>query len=72
MMKQLGYGSGYQYDHDAPAGFSGQNYFPEGMDRARYYAPTRNGAEAELEKRSLNLAELRKGCEIVRELVPSG
>lgn len=59
LMKSEGYGAGYQYDHNFDDSFSGQNYFPEGMDRARYYAPTRNGAEAELEKRSLNLADLR-------------
>ena len=35
LMKDLGYGKGYDYDHDAPEGFSGQNYFPDGMERRR-------------------------------------
>ena len=39
LMKELGYGKGYAYDHDAEDGFSGQNYFPEGMERQTFYAP---------------------------------
>lgn len=39
LMKQQGYGDGYQYDHDAPDAFSGQNYFPDDMARENYYAP---------------------------------
>src|SRR5271170_5640312 len=37
LMKNLGYGAGYQYDHDAEGGFSGQNYFPDDMARQQFY-----------------------------------
>jgi len=39
LMKNLGYGAGYQYDHDAEGGFSGQNYFPDDMTRQQFYTP---------------------------------
>ena len=51
LMKDLGYGSGYAYDHDAEEGFSGQNYFPDGMDRERFYSPVERGFEREIKKR---------------------
>jgi putative ATPase len=51
LMKQLGYSDGYQYDHDAEAGFSGQNYFPDGMPRQRFYQPAERGFERDLQKR---------------------
>lgn len=51
MMKELGYGSGYAYDHDAEDGFSGQNYFPDDMPRAQYYQPVERGFEREIVKR---------------------
>jgi len=51
LMKDLGYGSGYAYDHDADEGFSGQNYFPDGMDRQRFYNPVERGFEREIRKR---------------------
>lgn len=51
LMKQEGYGAGYAYDHDAGDGFSGQNYFPEEMDRAHYYQPVERGFEREVKKR---------------------
>ena len=41
LMKELGYGAGYEYDHDAEDAFSGQNYFPDGMPRAQFYRPRR-------------------------------
>ena len=59
LMKSEGYGAGYKYDHDQDDAFSGQNYFPDGMARAKFYSPTGRGAEAELKKRSLNLETLR-------------
>jgi putative ATPase len=59
MMKDLGYGSGYAYDHDAEDGFSGQNYFPEGMKRPMLYAPLERGFERELKKRSEYFVKLR-------------
>ncbi|MGI9510867.1 MAG: replication-associated recombination protein A, partial [Geminicoccaceae bacterium] len=51
LMKDLGYGKGYDYDHDAPDRFSGQNYFPDAMERQHFYEPTGEGAEAELKAR---------------------
>src|SRR5437868_705670 len=45
MMKDLGYGRGYAYDHDQAEGFSGQDYFPDEMDRQTFYAPKGEGAE---------------------------
>ncbi|MEL6520890.1 MAG: replication-associated recombination protein A [Pseudomonadota bacterium] len=51
MMKEQGYGAGYDYDHDAEDGFSGQNYFPDGMARPDLYQPVDRGFERELRKR---------------------
>lgn len=59
LMKDLGYGSGYEYDHDAEEGFSGQNYFPEGMKRPLFYDPADRGFERELKKRVEYFAKLR-------------
>ncbi len=50
-MKSQEYGAGYRYDHDEPDAFSGQNYFPEGMERERFYDPPERGFEAEIRKR---------------------
>lgn len=51
LMKDLGYGSGYAYDHEAADGFSGQNYFPDDMERQRFYQPVERGFEREIGKR---------------------
>ena len=51
LMKDIGYGDGYEYDHDAEGGFSGQNYFPDAMERARYYIPKDIGFERDIKKR---------------------
>src|SRR5579871_4842422 len=51
LMKTLGYGKGYEYDHAAEEAFSGQNYFPEGMERENFYAPKDTGFEHEIRKR---------------------
>lgn len=51
LMKNLGYGKGYQYDHSLRSGFSGQNYFPDEMNREAYYEPVERGFERELKKR---------------------
>ncbi|GHE05786.1 ATPase AAA [Defluviimonas sp. 20V17] len=59
MMQDQGYGAGYAYDHDAEDGFSGQNYFPEGMKRPVFYAPPERGYERELKKRVEYFAKLR-------------
>jgi putative ATPase len=60
LMKELGYGKGYAYDHDAEGGFSGQNYFPEGMERRTFYAPKGEGAEARIKERLDRWAALRR------------
>ena len=59
LMKDLGYGKDYAYDHDAEDGFSGQNYFPEGMDRQTFYQPVDRGFEREVKKRLEYWADLR-------------
>ncbi len=51
LMKNIGYGSGYEYDHDTEEGFSGQDYFPEEMDREEFYHPPERGFEREILKR---------------------
>ncbi|MBO9472776.1 replication-associated recombination protein A [Shimia sp. R10_1] len=59
LMADQGYGAGYQYDHDAEDGFSGQNYFPEGLKRPVLYAPVERGYERELKRRLDYFAKLR-------------
>lgn len=59
LMKDIGYGAGYAYDHDEADGFSGQNYFPETMRRERYYKPVERGFEREIVKRMDYWAKLR-------------
>ena len=59
LMKDQGYGDGYAYDHDAEDGFSGQNYFPDGMERPTFYEPVDRGFERELKKRTSYFAGLR-------------
>jgi putative ATPase len=59
MMRDQGYGAGYAYDHDAEGGFSGQDYFPEGMKRPVWYLPPERGFERELKKRVDYFAKLR-------------
>lgn len=51
MMREEGYGEGYEYDHDAPDAFSGQNYWPESLKRQTLYRPVERGFERELAKR---------------------
>lgn len=59
LMKQEGYGEGYAYDHDTAEGFSGQNYFPDGMGRVQFYDPPERGFEREIKKRLEYWAKLR-------------
>lgn len=61
LMKDLGYGAGYQYDHDAEDGFSGQNYFPDDLPREAFYAPVDRGFEREIRKRLAYWDRLRSG-----------
>ena len=51
LMKEIGYGKNYAYDHDAEDGFSGQNYFPDEMLREAYYTPVERGFERDIRKR---------------------
>ena len=60
LMKSEGYGSGYQYDHDQPDAFSGQDYFPEAMGRRTFYDPPDRGFEREIRKRLDYWAKLRR------------
>jgi putative ATPase len=59
LMKSLGYGKGYEYDHASEGTFSGQNYFPDGMTRDSYYEPKDSGFEREIRERLANWAKLR-------------
>jgi putative ATPase len=60
LMKSLGYGDGYAYDHDVEGGVSGQNYFPDGMERRRFYEPKPIGAEAKARERLEAWGKVRK------------
>ena len=60
LMKDQGYGADYAYDHDAPDGFSGQDYFPETMERPEFYLPVERGFERELAKRLSYFNRLRE------------
>ena len=60
LMKDIGYGKGYAYDHDAEEGFSGQNYWPEEMTPQAFYQPTDRGFEAKVRER-LDFWEKRRG-----------
>ncbi len=59
LMKDLGYGDGYAYDHDAEEAFSGQDYFPDGMKRVELYRPVDRGFESEIGRRMAHWGELR-------------
>ncbi|QUS54457.1 replication-associated recombination protein A [Pseudovibrio brasiliensis] len=60
MMKKMGYGASYRYDHDEPDAFSGQDYFPEKMGRQKYYEPNARGFERDIQKRLSYWDRLRK------------
>jgi putative ATPase len=60
LMKQQEYGAGYRYDHDQPDAFSGQNYFPDGLGREKYYDPVERGFEREVKRRLEYWGKLRK------------
>ncbi len=59
LMAEQGYGKGYEYDHDAEGGFSGQNYFPDGVKRPVLYSPVERGFERELKRRQDYFNKLR-------------
>jgi putative ATPase len=60
LMKQICYGKGYAYDHDADEAFSGQDYWPEEMERQTFYEPSERGFEARVRERLDYWAERRK------------
>ena len=60
MMKQLGYGKDYEYDHETEDAFSGQNYFPDELERQQFYEPQMRGFEREMHKRKSYFENLRK------------
>ncbi len=60
LMKDIGYGKDYVYDPDTAEGFSGQNYFPDGMPRQHFYEPVERGFEREIQKRLTYWAKLRQ------------
>jgi putative ATPase len=59
LMRELGYGRDYQYDHATEEAFSGQNYFPDDMARQQFYRPADRGFEKEIAKRLDHWAKLR-------------
>jgi putative ATPase len=63
LMKDIGYGQGYAYDHDAEGGFSGQNYWPDGMPPQHFYEPVDRGFEARIKERLEYWAEQRRAME---------
>ena len=60
LMKDIGYGKGYAYDHDADQGFSGQDYWPEEMEPQTFYRPADRGLEAKIRERIAYWNELRQ------------
>ncbi|HEY7243607.1 MAG TPA: replication-associated recombination protein A [Xanthobacteraceae bacterium] len=60
LMRAQDYGKDYQYDHEAPEAFSGQDYFPEQLGRQKFYDPTARGFEREIAQRLELWARLRK------------
>jgi putative ATPase len=59
LMKEIGYGQGYAYDHDEEDAFSGANYFPDELPRQSFYRPTERGAEAAVKERMARWAAIR-------------
>ncbi len=59
LMSEQGYGAGYEYDHSTAEGFSGQDYFPDEMEREQYYDPPERGFEREIRKRLAYWQRLR-------------
>ena len=60
LMREVGYGAGYRYDHDEPDAFSGQNFWPEALGRRQLYEPVERGFEREIRKRLDYWAKLRR------------
>lgn len=62
LMKDLGYGKGYAYDHESRSGISGQDYFPEDMPRQQFYEPVERGFEREIQKRLAYFQKIRESA----------
>lgn len=60
LLRKMGFGKDYLYDHDRPEGFSGQNYFPNGLQRPNFYHPKERGEEREMKKRKDYFTQLRE------------
>lgn len=60
LMKRIGYGEGYRYDHDEPDAFSGQDYWPEALGRQHFYEPTDRGMETRYRERLAYWERLRQ------------
>ena len=60
LMREEGYGADYEYDHDSPEAFSGQNYWPDSLPRQKFYRPVERGFEREIAKRLDYWERLRK------------
>lgn len=60
LMRRIGYGEGYRYDHDEPDAFSGQDYWPEGLGRQHFYEPTDRGMETRYAERLAWWERLRR------------
>lgn len=67
MMKDQGYGEGYIYDHDTEHGFSGQDYFPDGMKRQKFYDPKGEGREKPIREKLAYLEDLRRRLQAARK-----
>jgi len=67
LMKTMGYGQGYHYDHDTAHGFSGQNYFPDELNREDYYHPVERGFEREMIRRKDYFSKLRAQLQSTRQ-----
>ncbi|MGI8623518.1 MAG: replication-associated recombination protein A, partial [Solirubrobacteraceae bacterium] len=67
LMKQLGYGADYAYDHHSEDAFSGQDYFPAGLARQAFYRPNDRGFERELARRLDHWSQLREQRSVARE-----
>jgi putative ATPase len=67
LMKELGYGKGYQYDPSTPEGFSGANFFPDGMERRTFYKPKGEGHEEKVRARLERWAEMRARLQVEQD-----
>ena len=63
LMKEIGYGQGYAYDHDRDGAFSGDNYWPDEMTRQEFYRPSPRGFESKIQERLAYWDKLRAARE---------